>query len=137
MFGLGVPELILILIIGLVIFGPGRLPDIGKAFGKSIREFKSAEKGADDKNTIEAETKEKSKDEAFSIYSYGFTGEQCIFIVIIFITGISSNNLSIYIIQIYPVTILLHATVFRECYIYIVCPFSQTCPVYALIIFVM
>ena len=44
MFGLGVPELVLILIIGLVIFGPGRLPDIGKALGKSIREFKDANK---------------------------------------------------------------------------------------------
>lgn len=42
MFGLGVPELVLILVIGLVIFGPGRLPDIGKALGKSIKEFKSA-----------------------------------------------------------------------------------------------
>jgi sec-independent protein translocase protein TatA len=42
MFGLGVPELVLILIIGLVVFGPGKLPDIGKAVGKSIREFKSA-----------------------------------------------------------------------------------------------
>ena len=39
MFGLGVPELVLILIIGLVIFGPGKLPDVGKALGKSIREF--------------------------------------------------------------------------------------------------
>ena len=44
MFGLGVPELVLILIIGLVIFGPGKLPDIGKALGKSIREFKQANK---------------------------------------------------------------------------------------------
>ena len=42
MFGLGVPELALIIVIGLVIFGPGRLPDIGAAFGKSLREFRQA-----------------------------------------------------------------------------------------------
>ena len=42
MFGLGVPELVIILIIGLVLFGPGKLPDVGKALGKSIREFKAA-----------------------------------------------------------------------------------------------
>jgi sec-independent protein translocase protein TatA len=47
MFGLGVPELVLILIIGLVIFGPGRLPEIGKAMGKSMHEFKSAVNGLD------------------------------------------------------------------------------------------
>ena len=63
---IGVPQLILILIIGLVIFGPGKLPDIGKAFGKSIKEFKSAQSGSDDKDTINitAESKDKSKDEA-------------------------------------------------------------------------
>lgn len=42
MFGLGVSELVMILIIGLVVFGPGKLPDIGNALGKSVREFRSA-----------------------------------------------------------------------------------------------
>ena len=41
MFGLGLPELLLILVIGLVFFGPGKLPDVGKAIGKSMREFKT------------------------------------------------------------------------------------------------
>ena len=42
MFGLGMPELILILIIVLVLFGAKNLPDIGKAFGKTIHEFRKA-----------------------------------------------------------------------------------------------
>ena len=50
MLGVGIPELSLILIIGLVVFGPGKLPDIGKAVGKSIHEFKSASNGEADKN---------------------------------------------------------------------------------------
>ena len=41
MFGFGVPELVLILVIGLMVFGPGKLPSIGQAVGRSIREFKS------------------------------------------------------------------------------------------------
>lgn len=39
---IGVPELILILIVALVIFGPGKLPEIGKSLGKSVGEFKDA-----------------------------------------------------------------------------------------------
>ncbi|MBQ9365843.1 MAG: twin-arginine translocase TatA/TatE family subunit [Schwartzia sp.] len=42
MFGIGVPELILILIIGLVVFGPGKLPEVGRAVGRSIKEFRRA-----------------------------------------------------------------------------------------------
>jgi len=42
MFNVGMPELILILIIALIVFGPGKLPDISKALGKSIREFRKA-----------------------------------------------------------------------------------------------
>ncbi|WP_083189744.1 twin-arginine translocase TatA/TatE family subunit [Orenia metallireducens] len=42
MLGIGIPELILILVIALVIFGPSKLPEIGAAIGKGIREFKKA-----------------------------------------------------------------------------------------------
>ena len=42
MFGIGVPELILILIVGLIVFGPGKLPEAGRALGKGLREFKKA-----------------------------------------------------------------------------------------------
>lgn len=45
MFGIGVPELVLILIIGLIVFGPGKLPAIGNALGRSLREFKTAVNG--------------------------------------------------------------------------------------------
>ena len=36
------PELIILLVIVLIIFGPGKIPDIGKALGKGMREFKQA-----------------------------------------------------------------------------------------------
>ena len=38
---LGLPELILILVIALVIFGPSKLPEVGKSVGKALKEFKS------------------------------------------------------------------------------------------------
>ena len=42
MFGIGIPELILILIVGLIVFGPGKLPEVGRAVGKGLREFRKA-----------------------------------------------------------------------------------------------
>jgi len=48
MFGFGMPELIVVLVIVLVIFGAGRLPEIGSALGKSIKNFKRASDGKDE-----------------------------------------------------------------------------------------
>lgn len=48
MFGFGMPELIVILVIVVVIFGAGKLPEIGGALGKSIRNFKNASQGRDE-----------------------------------------------------------------------------------------
>lgn len=42
MFGFGVPELIIIVVILLVIFGPGKLPQLGASLGSAIRNFKKA-----------------------------------------------------------------------------------------------
>ena len=47
MFGFGMPQLIIILVIVIVIFGAGRLPEIGGAIGKSLRNFKRASDGSE------------------------------------------------------------------------------------------
>lgn len=48
MFGFGMPEMIIILVIILVVFGAGKIPEIGGALGKSIRNFKQATAGKDE-----------------------------------------------------------------------------------------
>jgi sec-independent protein translocase protein TatA len=52
-------HLILILVIVLIIFGPGKLPQLGESLGKSIRGFKKAMSEKDDDKVIEANKEEK------------------------------------------------------------------------------
>ncbi len=53
--GIGMPELLIILVLVLVIFGAGKLPEIGSGIGKAIKNFKSA--------TSETDTQEKIEDD--------------------------------------------------------------------------
>lgn len=55
MFGLGFPELMVVLIIALVLFGPSKLPTLGKSLGEAIRGFKKGleEEPSKGKETIE------------------------------------------------------------------------------------
>ena len=48
MFGIGVPELLIIMVIVLIIFGSGKLPQIGLALGKGIQNFKKSVSGNDE-----------------------------------------------------------------------------------------
>lgn len=56
MFGIGFPELLLIMAIALIVLGPKRLPDIARALGRGFSEFKKATDEL--KNTFEEETRE-------------------------------------------------------------------------------
>ncbi len=64
MFGIGMPELIIILIIILIIFGAGKLPEIGSGIGKGIRNFKKATHDKPEELTPPEEKNNSNKDEA-------------------------------------------------------------------------
>ena len=56
MFNIGIPELLIIVAIALIVFGPSKLPELAKAFGRAMREFKKATDEV--KESFEAETKD-------------------------------------------------------------------------------
>ncbi len=62
MFGLGIPELIIIFVIALIVFGPKKLPDLGKSIGRAMAEFKKASEEFQESVRSEMREVEKSAD---------------------------------------------------------------------------
>lgn len=61
-FKIGPLELVLVLVIVLIIFGAGRLPEIGNAMGKAIRQFRKSQTGEDEDKPGKTESKGDKRD---------------------------------------------------------------------------
>jgi TatA/E family protein of Tat protein translocase len=67
MFGIGLPELIIIMVIALVVLGPSKLPDLARALGKGMAEFRKATQEIKESLDIDEELKEVKDDLVDSI----------------------------------------------------------------------
>lgn len=62
-FGIFSPtELVILLVIVLILFGPGKLPDLGKSLGRGIKEFKSATEEKEPQKSVVTDDKEKKEE---------------------------------------------------------------------------
>ena len=67
MFGsLGAPEIIVICIVALIVFGPSKLPDLGKSLGEAIRGFKKAINQSEKPSVESSETRSQAEDSSKS-----------------------------------------------------------------------
>ena len=67
MFGIGLPELIIIMVIALIVIGPSKLPDLAKALGKGMAEFRKATQEIKDSLDMDEDIQEVKKDLVDSI----------------------------------------------------------------------
>ncbi len=67
MFGIGLPELIIIMVIALIVIGPSKLPDVAKALGKGMAEFRKATQEIKESLNLDEDIQEVKKDFVDSI----------------------------------------------------------------------
>jgi Tat protein translocase TatB subunit len=70
MFGIGLPELIIIMVIALVVIGPQKLPDLARALGKGLAEFRKASQEIKDSFNLDEEIRTIKKETADTINDF-------------------------------------------------------------------